>query len=66
MKANLLDDGIGDTFVSPAFDDVTLISHGKRVNLRALIKELNLELSIGNEDVGERTFVGICSDAVSL
>ena len=31
MKANLLDDGIGDTLVSPAFDDVTLISHGKRV-----------------------------------
>jgi hypothetical protein len=43
MKANPLDDGIGDTLVSPAFDDVTLISHGKRVNLRTRIKELNLE-----------------------
>jgi hypothetical protein len=61
MKANLLDDGIGDTLVSRAFDDVTLISHGKRVNLRTGIKELNLELSIGNGDVGERTFVGIWS-----
>ena len=29
MKANLLDNGIGDTLVSPAFDDVTLISHGR-------------------------------------
>jgi hypothetical protein len=55
MNANLLDDGIGDTLVSRAFDDVTLISHGKRVNLRTGIKELNLELSIGNGDVGERT-----------
>jgi hypothetical protein len=34
MKANLLDDGVGDTLVSPAFDDVRLISRGKRVNLR--------------------------------
>jgi hypothetical protein len=25
MKANLLDDGIGGTLVSPAFDDVALI-----------------------------------------
>ena len=31
MKANLLDDGIGDTLASPAFDDVTLSSHCKRV-----------------------------------
>ena len=29
MKANLLDNGIGDTLVSPAFDDVTLISRGR-------------------------------------
>jgi hypothetical protein len=41
MKANLLDDGVGDTLVLPAFDDVTFISHGKRVNLRARIKKLN-------------------------
>jgi signal transduction histidine kinase len=61
MKANPLDDGIGDTLVSPAFDDATLISHGKRGNLRTRIKELNLEPSIGNGDVGERTFVGIWS-----
>ena len=61
MKANLLDDGIGDTLVSRAFDDVTLISHGKRVNLRTGIKELHLELSIGNGDVGEQTFVVIRS-----
>jgi hypothetical protein len=54
MKVNLLDDGVGHTLVSPAFDDVTLISHGKRVNLGIRIEELNLEPSIGNGDVGER------------
>ena len=63
MKANLLDDGIGDTLVSQAFDDVTLISHGKRMNLGTRIKEFNPEPSIGNGEVGERTFVGIWSDA---
>jgi hypothetical protein len=45
MKANLLDDGIGDTLVSLAFDDVTLISHGKRVNLRTRIRMADKSLS---------------------
>ena len=40
MEANLLDDGIGNTLVSPEFDDVTFIGHGKRVYLRTRIKEL--------------------------
>ena len=40
MKENLLDDGVGDTLVSAAFDGVTFISHGKGQNLRARIKEL--------------------------
>jgi hypothetical protein len=40
MKENLLDDGVGDTLVSAAFDDVTFISHGKGRNLRTRIKEL--------------------------
>jgi hypothetical protein len=41
MRANLLDDGVGDTLVLPAFEDVTFISHGKRVGLGTRIKELN-------------------------
>jgi hypothetical protein len=53
MKENLSDDGIGDTLVSPSLNDVTFISHGKRVKLRTRIKELNLETSIGNWDIGE-------------
>jgi hypothetical protein len=38
-KANLLDNGIDDTLVLSALDNVTLISHGKRVNLRTRFKD---------------------------
>ena len=42
-EANLLDNGIDDTLVLSALDDVTLISRGRRVNLRTRFKELNVE-----------------------
>jgi hypothetical protein len=45
MKADLLDDGIGDTLVSPSFDDVTLINQGKGVNLRTRIRMADKSLS---------------------
>jgi hypothetical protein len=53
MKENPLDDGIGDTLVSPSLDDVTFISHGKPVKLRTRIKELDREPSIANRHFGE-------------
>jgi hypothetical protein len=43
-KENLLDDGVGYTLVSEAFDDVASISHGKRST--NLIKNLGLEIGI--------------------
>ena len=62
MKANPLDDGIGDTMVSSAFDDITFISHGKRVNLRTQIKESisNVRLEMGMLTSGLRGYLVGC------
>jgi hypothetical protein len=53
VKTNLLDDGVGDTLVLPEFDDVKFVSHGKRVNLRAGIKKVNLKSSMRHGDASE-------------
>ena len=62
MKANPLDDGIGNTMVSPAFDDITFIGHGKRVNLRTQIKESisNVRLEMGMLTSGLRGYLVGC------